>query len=171
MTSGQLDRHICRVLSFSGLGTKIRFRNENAMISMNRIQGFRCESNLWLQHIASGLLKCCQMCACVFLLLFLDVEWNRVHYYWGQYWSIVPSPDDDEWWWVWSTQWNAGQGKSKYSEKTCPSASLSATNTTWPDPGSNLGRRGGKPATNRLRYGTVLCSCYYRHCIYVSLNI
>jgi hypothetical protein len=24
---------------------------------------------------------------------------------------------------------------------------------TWPDPGSNPGRRGGKPATNRLRYG------------------
>jgi hypothetical protein len=25
--------------------------------------------------------------------------------------------------------------------------------TTWPDPGSNPGRRGGKPATNRLSYG------------------
>jgi hypothetical protein len=30
---------------------------------------------------------------------------------------------------------------------------LSSTNLTWPDPGSNPGRRGGKPATNRLSYG------------------
>jgi hypothetical protein len=30
---------------------------------------------------------------------------------------------------------------------------LSTTNPTWPDPGSNPGRRGGKPATNRLSYG------------------
>jgi hypothetical protein len=30
---------------------------------------------------------------------------------------------------------------------------LSTTNPTWPDPGSNTGRRGGKPATNRLSYG------------------
>jgi hypothetical protein len=30
---------------------------------------------------------------------------------------------------------------------------LSTTNPTWPDPGSNPGRRGGKPATNRLCYG------------------
>jgi hypothetical protein len=29
---------------------------------------------------------------------------------------------------------------------------LSTTNPTWPDPGSNPGRRGGKPATNRLSY-------------------
>jgi hypothetical protein len=41
-------------------------------------------------------------------------------------------------------------------EKTCPSATLSTTNATWPDPGSNTGRRGGKPATNRLSYGAVL---------------
>jgi hypothetical protein len=42
-----------------------------------------------------------------------------------------------------------GKGKPKYSEKTCPSATLSTPNPTWPDPG----RRGGKPATNRLSYG------------------
>jgi hypothetical protein len=29
----------------------------------------------------------------------------------------------------------------------CPSQ-----NPTWPDPGLNQGRRGGKPATNRLRW-------------------
>jgi hypothetical protein len=29
-------------------------------------------------------------------------------------------------------------------------------NPTWPDPGLNTGRRGGKPATNRLSYGAAL---------------
>jgi hypothetical protein len=45
------------------------------------------------------------------------------------------------WWWriLWNEDW---QGKPKYSEKTCPSATLSiTTNPTWPDPGSNSGRR------------------------------
>jgi hypothetical protein len=41
----------------------------------------------------------------------------------------------------------------KYSEKTCPSATLSTTNPTWLDPGLTPGHRGGKPATNRLSYG------------------
>jgi hypothetical protein len=36
--------------------------------------------------------------------------------------------------------------------KTCLSAALSTTNLIWPDPGSNLGRRGEKPATNGLSY-------------------
>jgi hypothetical protein len=37
--------------------------------------------------------------------------------------------------------------------KTCPSATLSTTNRTWPDLGANQGRRGGNTATNRLSYG------------------
>jgi hypothetical protein len=45
-------------------------------------------------------------------------------------------------------------GEPKHSEKTCPSATLSIKNRTWPDLGSNSGRRGGKPATNHLSYGT-----------------
>jgi hypothetical protein len=44
-------------------------------------------------------------------------------------------------------------GKLKYLEKTCPSATLSTTNPTRTDPGSNPGRRRGKSATNRLSYG------------------
>jgi hypothetical protein len=39
-------------------------------------------------------------------------------------------------------------------EKTCPRATLPTTNPTWPDLGSNPGRRGGKRATNSLSYGT-----------------
>jgi hypothetical protein len=61
---------------------------------------------------------------------------------------------DDRWGWLWSNWWNDDcQGKPKYSEKTCPSAILSTTNPTWPDPCVNTGRRGGKPAINRLSYG------------------
>jgi hypothetical protein len=52
-------------------------------------------------------------------------------------------------------------GKPKYLEETCPSAALSTTNPTcWPY--ANQGRRGGKPATNRLSYGTApRCLSYF----------
>jgi hypothetical protein len=71
----------------------------------------------------------------------------------GHSWPIVQAADD-RWGWLWSNWWNEDwQWKPKYSEETCPSATLSTTNSTWPDPGSNPGRRGGKPATNRLTYG------------------
>jgi hypothetical protein len=57
--------------------------------------------------------------------------------------------------WVWSSRWNENlQGKPKYSEKTCPSATLSTTNFTWINLGSNPGRRGRKPVTNSLSDGT-----------------
>jgi hypothetical protein len=52
-------------------------------------------------------------------------------------------------WWI---DW---QGKPKYSEKTCPSAALSTTNPKC-CPDAKPGRRGWKPATNRLSYGTAL---------------
>jgi hypothetical protein len=58
------------------------------------------------------------------------------------------------WLWGWKILWiEDWQGKPKYSEKTCPSATSSTTNPTWPEPGSNPSRRGGRPATNRLSYG------------------
>jgi hypothetical protein len=48
------------------------------------------------------------------------------------------------------------KGKPKCSEKTCPDATLSTTNPTWPDPVANPGRRGWKPANNRFSYGAGL---------------
>jgi hypothetical protein len=66
-------------------------------------------------------------------------------------WPIVPALgdyDDGEFWW--NEDW---QGKPKYSEKPRLSATLFTTNPTWPEQGSNPGRSGGKPATNRLSYG------------------
>jgi hypothetical protein len=72
-------------------------------------------------------------------------------------WSIVPAPDD-RWWWLWSSWWDQNwQGKLKYLEKTCPSATLSTTDLTWPDLGSNRGRRSGNMAIKRLSYGTAIC--------------
>jgi hypothetical protein len=60
------------------------------------------------------------------------------------------------WLWGWRIWWNEWQGKPKYWEKTCPGATLSTTNPTWPDPGLNPGRRGGKPAPNRFSYGAAI---------------
>jgi hypothetical protein len=70
-------------------------------------------------------------------------------------WPIVACP---RWLW-WRIWWNEDwQDKLKYSEKTRPSATLSTTNPTWPDPGSNPGCRGEKPVTNRLSYGAAYLS-------------
>jgi hypothetical protein len=83
----------------------------------------------------------------------LYIQETESTWYVGHCWPIVPAPDDR--WWLWSNWWNEyWQGKLKYSEKSCPSATLSTTNPTCPDLGSNPGHRGWKPATNRLSYGT-----------------
>jgi hypothetical protein len=71
-------------------------------------------------------------------------------------WTTVPAPGD-RWWWMWSSRWSENwQRKSQYSEKTCPSATLSTINATWLDLGSKQGRHSGKPATNGLSYSTAL---------------
>jgi hypothetical protein len=63
---------------------------------------------------------------------------------------IVPAPG---WLWWWRNWWNDWQGKQKYSEKTCHTTALSTISPTC-CPGANPGRCRGKPATNRLSYGT-----------------
>jgi hypothetical protein len=47
----------------------------------------------------------------------------------------------------------------KFTGETCPSATLSITNPTWTDPGSNPGLRGERPTTNRLSHGTASGRC------------
>jgi hypothetical protein len=42
--------------------------------------------------------------------------------------------------------------------KTCPSATLSTTNPSWSDLGSNPVLRCERPATNRLSHGTAMYS-------------
>jgi hypothetical protein len=61
-------------------------------------------------------------------------------------------------------------GKPKYSGKTCPSATLSKTNPTWTDPGSNPALRGGRPATNRLSHGTADMSFARNFCLIININ-
>jgi hypothetical protein len=105
--------------------------------------------------VAIHVVACCTArlspIAFVNFFLFL-VWWDWVSWYCAHYWPIVPAPDD-RWWWLWRNWWNEDwQGKLKYSEKTCPSATLSTTNPIWLDPG----HRCGKPATNRLSYGAAL---------------
>jgi hypothetical protein len=66
--------------------------------------------------------------------------------------------------WLWGCRiwWNRDwQGKPKYSEKACTSATLSTTNPTWRDRGANPGRRGGKPAPNSLSYGAAGRGVYW----------
>jgi hypothetical protein len=46
-------------------------------------------------------------------------------------------------------------GENLLQRHFCPSQ-----NPTWPDPGLNPGRRGGKPATNRLIYGAAFSQSY-----------
>jgi hypothetical protein len=76
----------------------------------------------------------------------------------------LPAPNDRRWW-LWGNWWNEDwQGKSKYTDKICPSSTFSTTNPIWPDPGSNPGRCGGKPATNRLSYGAAFCWAHFTVC-------
>jgi hypothetical protein len=48
------------------------------------------------------------------------------------------------------------QGKAKYSEETCPGATLYTTKSHMTTRSRNPDRSGGKPATNRLSYGAAL---------------
>jgi hypothetical protein len=56
------------------------------------------------------------------------------------------------WLWWWRNWWNDWQGQLNYSEETCPSTALSTTNPTCSSD-ANPGRRGDKPASNRLSHG------------------
>jgi hypothetical protein len=56
-------------------------------------------------------------------------------------------------WWMRGVEQSVECLTGKYSEKACPTAALSTTNPSWPDPGSNQGRRAGKPEPPELRHG------------------
>jgi hypothetical protein len=59
--------------------------------------------------------------------------------------------------------WNETDRENRSTrEKTCPSATLSTTNSTRTDRGSNRGIRVERPATNRLNHGTA----YYYNNMY-----
>jgi hypothetical protein len=53
--------------------------------------------------------------------------------------------------------WNdTDRGNRSTGRDTCPSATLSITDSTWTGLGANPGLGGEKPATNRLSHGTAL---------------
>jgi hypothetical protein len=54
-----------------------------------------------------------------------------------------------------SVKWELA-GETEVLGENLPIATLSTTNHIWLDLGSNPRRRNGKPATNRLSYGTGL---------------
>jgi hypothetical protein len=66
-----------------------------------------------------------------------------------------------KWLWWWRNWWNDWQGRPKYSEKTCSGAAFSTTNPTC-CLDANPGRRDGKPASNRLSYGTAMVGSLLR---------
>jgi hypothetical protein len=109
--------------------------------------------NLKISYLHGSWL-CTPLFSCLFLLIGI-VESNWVH---PALWPPMAYCASLRWLWWWRNWWNDWQGKPKYSEKTCPSAALSTTNPTC-CPDANPGRRDGKPATNRLSYGTALFSC------------
>jgi hypothetical protein len=91
-----------------------------------------------------------------YFISFREVGWDSLVGTSATIWPIVPAPDDR---WVWSSQWNGNwQGKSEYTEKTGPQCHfVHHKSHTWLDLGSNTGhRRGGKPATNRLRHSCLI---------------
>jgi hypothetical protein len=103
------------------------------------------------QFLSSPTFACCLWVEVLFMFFFLSGMRLSPLGMSASNCSIVPAPDDI---WVWNIWWNENwQGKLKYSEKTCPSATLSTTNPTWPDLGLNLGCCSGKLATNCLSYG------------------
>jgi hypothetical protein len=57
--------------------------------------------------------------------------------------------------WVWraTVEWYWRENR-RTRRKTCPSATLSATNPIWIDPGANPSLRGERPTTNNLSHGT-----------------
>jgi hypothetical protein len=78
----------------------------------------------WCIYVGNGAYRTCRiwwMYTLLHVFLFpLRVEWNRVQTYWGRYWPIVLAPDDDGWWWVWSSRWNAWQGNWSIRRKPAP---------------------------------------------------
>jgi hypothetical protein len=70
------------------------------------------------------------------------------------------------WLWWWRIWWNEDwQGKLKYSEKNLSQRYFVHHKSHLTDPGSNPGRRVGKPATNRLSY-----SAAYHQNVSIYLN-
>jgi hypothetical protein len=96
-------------------------------------------------------------------------EWGGTYVtrYCGHFWPIVQHQMIDEGDCGAIGGMKIGRGNQSTRRKPAPSAILSTTNPTWPDPCANTGRRGGKPATNRLSQwaNTLFTTRYKLHII------
>jgi hypothetical protein len=69
----------------------------------------------------------------------------------GHFWPIVPTPGDCE-----DGEFGGmktGRDNRSTRRKPAPAPLCAPQIETWPNLGANPACRGGKPATNRLRYG------------------
>jgi hypothetical protein len=99
------------------------------------------------------------------------ISWDGVRlsplWHVGHYWPIIPALDDR---WVWSVWWNENwQGETEALGENLPPCYFGPPQIPH-DLGSNPGSRGGKPATNRLSYGTAK-KCYESFIISTSHKI
>jgi hypothetical protein len=91
---------------------------------------------------------------------FYGMKWNNVLYCWGHYLVWCTSP---EWWMMMSVEQSVKclTGETEALGGNLPQCRFVQHKSliTWPDPGSNPGCRGSKPATNLLSYGTASVWC------------
>jgi hypothetical protein len=91
----------------------------------------------------------------VALLLFMSMGWDCLWTAATNKPIVHPPPHDTR---VWNPSGMIMAGKNLTTRrKPCLSATLSATNPTWTDPGTNLVLRCERPATNRLSQGFPNC--------------
>jgi hypothetical protein len=93
------------------------------------IAGWLAESSEWKAFMDNVLIFSVEVWAkqdsrihvtSIFRVFFIASGVGLSPFYCGHFWPILPAPDD-RWRWLWSNCWNEDwQGKSKYSEKTCP---------------------------------------------------
>jgi hypothetical protein len=86
----------------------------------------------------------------------------------GHFWPIVPALGDCEDGEFEGTK--IGMGNRSTQRKPAPAPFCPPTNPIWPHPGANQGRRGGKPATNRLSYVAALARVYNTFSKYFNLG-
>jgi hypothetical protein len=66
--------------------------------------------------------------------------------------GLIVHPPHDIWEWKAMTEWYWHEKNRRTWRKTCPSATLSATNPTWIHPCVNPSCHSDRPATNHLRH-------------------